>query len=338
MQCNSDKNNKQHEYEEIILMNKYCAADTDDLPIIVFVGAVVFKMSGNNIEADTSCCASCGMAEVDEIKLKECNCDLVKYCSDACQRNHKSYHEETCKKRAAELRDEILFKQPESNHLGDCPICCLPLSLDVQKSGMTACCSKMICKGCDYVNQIREVEASLDPACPFCRASLPEKGDYDKYRMKRLEANDPIAMRQEGIGKYYKGEHIKAFDYFTKAAKLGNAEAHNRLADLYHYGHGVEKDRGKEMYHLEEAAIGGHPNARRNLAWHEYHSGNTKKAVKHFIIAASQGHDLSIKALMEIFKEGYVSKDDLAAALRAHQAAVDATKSPQREAAEECDW
>eukprot|EP00985_Skeletonema_marinoi_P014022 scaffold7025_cov225-Skeletonema_marinoi.AAC.1 len=30
-----------------------------------------------------------------------------------------------------------------------------------------------------------------------------------------------------------------------------------------------------------------------------------------------------------------VSKDDFAAALRAHQAAVDATKSPQREAAEE---
>jgi len=30
---------------------------------------------------------------------------------------------------------------------------------------------------------------------------------------------------------------------------------------------------------------------------------------------------------------GRVSKDDFAAALRAHQAAVDATKSPQREAA-----
>ena len=37
---------------------------------------------------------------------------------------------------------------------------------------------------------------------------------------------------------------------------------------------------------------------------------------------------------MTAFKEGHVSKDDLAAALRAHQAAVDATKSPQREAAD----
>jgi len=55
--------------------------------------------------------------------------------------------------------------------------------------------------------------------------------------------------------------------------------------------------------------------------------------VKHWIISANLGDDGSIKILMEKFKEGFVSKDDLAAALRAHQAAVDATKSPQREEA-----
>ena len=31
-------------------------------------------------------CASCGIAEVDDIKLKDCSaCDLVRYCSDDCQ-------------------------------------------------------------------------------------------------------------------------------------------------------------------------------------------------------------------------------------------------------------
>ncbi len=42
-------------------------------------------------------------------------------------------------------------------------------------------------------------------------------------------------------------------------------------------------------------------------------------------------------ALKKLFKvkEGLVSKEEFAAALRAHQAAVDATKSPQREEAEE---
>ena len=33
------------------------------------------------------------------------------------------------------------------------------------------------------------------------------------------------------------------------------------------------------------------------------------------------------------YKDGHVSKDDFAAALRGHQAAEDATKSPQRKAA-----
>ena len=45
------------------------------------------------------------------------------------------------------------------------------------------------------------------------------------------------------------------------------------------------------------------------------------------------GHDGSIKMLKECYKRGLVGKNDFAAALRAHQAAVDATKSEQREAA-----
>ena len=55
--------------------------------------------------------------------------------------------------------------------------------------------------------------------------------------------------------------------------------------------------------------------------------------MKHFIIAANLGHDDSIQMLKRCYKHGLVSKDEFAAALRAHQAAVDATKSPQRDAA-----
>ena len=78
-------------------------------------------MSHYNEVVDT-CCASCGIAKVDDIKLMPCDdCDLVRYCSDACRNDHKSEHEEVCKMRAAELRDKILFKQPEGSHLGDCP-------------------------------------------------------------------------------------------------------------------------------------------------------------------------------------------------------------------------
>mmetsp|Transcript_4910 Transcript_4910/g.7523 ORF Transcript_4910/g.7523 Transcript_4910/m.7523 type:complete len:117 (+) Transcript_4910:363-713(+) len=105
---------------------------------------------------------------------------------------------------------------------------------------------------------------------------------------------------------------------------------------MYSKGDGVEKDRRKGMYHLEEAAIGngGHPSARQNLGYEELVDGNFERAVKHWIIAVTQGHDGAIKPLMELFKNGFVEKEDIAAALRAHQAAVDVTKSPQREVAQ----
>jgi hypothetical protein len=42
----------------------------------------------------------------------------------------------------------------------------------------------------------------------------------------------------------------------------------------------------------------------------------------------------SLDALKGGFKSGIVAKDDLTAALRGHQAAIDAAKSPQRDEAE----
>ena len=82
--------------------------------------------------------ASCGITQVDGDdvkKMKNCACKIVQYCSVACQTEHRSEHKRACKKRVAELRDEILFKQPESSCFGDCPICCLPISIDKNNLG-----------------------------------------------------------------------------------------------------------------------------------------------------------------------------------------------------------
>jgi len=285
---------------------------------------------------DKLCCATCGIAEVDDAKLKERDaCDLVRYCSDACKQDHRSQHKEACKKRAAELRDELLFQQPESSHLGDCPICMIPMPLDLEKSIMMTCCSKVICGGCYYANELREMEASLRPSCSFCRKPIPDTNDKGyKMMMKRIEANDPEALRRWGREQYDKGDYSSAFEYYTKAAGLGDTEAHYWLSLLYQNGHGVEKEMRKVIHHWEEAAIGGHPRARHNLGWHEGNNGRYERAVKHLIIAAKLGLDDSIKTLMENFKGGFVQKDELAAALRAHKGAVDATKSPQREVVE----
>jgi len=285
-------------------------------------------MSEDNMSK--SVCASCGVSEVDDVKLTECaDCGLVRYCSGACQHDHKPYHEEACKK-----RDEILFTQPESTHFGDCPICMIPLQIDPDKSTLHNCCSKMICNGCAYADALRQAERRLQLTCPFCRTAVTYE---DKRWRERIEANDPVAMRQWGVQQYKKGDYSSAVEHFMKAAELGDVDAQYNLGCCYHSGHGVEKDDWKFTRFMEEAAIGGHPLARHNLGygyWNDY--GNAERAVKHLIIAANQGYDGSVKLLLEIFKEGKVSKEVLAAALRAHQAAVDATKSPQREAAEKC--
>ena len=101
----------------------------------------------------------------------------------------------------AEMRDELLFRQPESSDLGDCPICFLPLPLDPQKYGLNACCSKTICIGCSHANQIRQRGLLIpqEPSCAFCREPLPETEEEVKAMvMKRIETNDPVAMQQMG--------------------------------------------------------------------------------------------------------------------------------------------
>jgi tetratricopeptide (TPR) repeat protein len=295
-------------------------------------------MSEETSEASAiPCCASCGIKEVDnDIKLKDCDgCDLL-YCSDYCRQ--KLEHAEDCKTRAAQLvRDELLFKIPESSHLGDCPICCVPLPLDVEIS-MMSCCSKIICKGCCHADAMREREASMTPSCPFCREPVPgTQEELDKQKMKRVEANDPVAICFEGGIQYDKGDYRSAFECFTKAAELGDAGAHNQLAGMYHNRHYVEKNEGKFVHHMEEAAILGHPIARRNLGAYEWDNNyDYDRAVKHWGIAATQGQDDAIKKLMKAYRDpGCVTHEGLTAALRAHKAAVDATKSPQRKAAEE---
>ena len=84
-------------------------------------------MMSKSIDGDIiSLCANCGMGEESAGDLKACTaCKMVKYCNRDCQIAHRPQHKKACKKRAAELHDEKLFKQPPPKE--DCPICMLPL-------------------------------------------------------------------------------------------------------------------------------------------------------------------------------------------------------------------
>ena len=190
-------------------------------------------------------CASCGKEGND---LKTCSgCKLVHYCNVNCQYSHWTDHKAECSKakRAAELRDEILFKQPESSHFGDCPLCCFPLPLDHSKSVLTSCCRKQICNGCCYAITKREPEASkLQPKCPFCRkAAAKTEEEINERCLKRIEANDSVAICDMGTKYYDEGDYNSAFEYWTRAIALGNMEAHYQLSTLYHEGKGLRRMR-----------------------------------------------------------------------------------------------
>ncbi len=299
-------------------------------------------------------CASCGVkgGGDDNITLKNCNgCFLVKYCGVECQRNHRDQHERDCKRRAAELKDEILFKQPESTHLGDCPLCQLPIPIPKLSDRITeyvihCCCSKIVCNGCERANMLREQESRLTHKCPFCRHPLPKtEAELDQLAMKRVEANDPEALYNLGTNHFKAGNYSTAIEVWEKASGLGHADADCKLSVAYHDGQGVEQDTDKFIFHAEQAAISGHVFARCNLGAWEFekynydraakHLINYDRAVKHFMIAAHLGHDPAIKALKKFYAAELVSKEDYGAALLAYQAAVGASKSPQRDAAKD---
>ena len=162
-------------------------------------------------------CASCGKAEVDDIKLKKCTCNLVKYCTIDCQKNHRPQHKKNCRKRLAEIRDRDLFEQPHATHLGECPICCLPLSVDARNVFM-GCCSKRICNGCCYANQKREIKEGLQQRCAFCREPLAESQEEGNTNvLKRIhENNDPAAMSQVGKLRNEEGDYGTALEYLQR--------------------------------------------------------------------------------------------------------------------------
>ncbi len=172
-------------------------------------------------------------------------------------------------------------------------------------------------------------------SCPFCRE--PGTGDDEKAFkriMKRVKANDPAALCYMGTYRYEKGDHDSAVKYWTKAAELDDVIAHNQLGWMYWKGEGVAKDEKKSVYYLEKAAILGHPFARHNLGCTEGGNVNMERAVKHFIIAAKLGYEGSMRELWKHYSAGEITKEDLEATLRTNKAAIDAMKSPQREAAE----
>ena len=122
------------------------------------------KMSFTSASSSDAVCAWCGMAEVDNTKLEDCDgCDLVSCGREWCRAVLDQRNQER-KKREAALHDDKLFRQPDETHLGECPLCFLPMPIDPQKSVFWTCCSKLICDGCCCA----DIKSNGGVRCPFC--------------------------------------------------------------------------------------------------------------------------------------------------------------------------
>ena len=302
---------------------------------------------------DITSCANCGKGEEESDKLKSCTaCKLVKYCSRECQIAHRPQHKKECRKRAAELHDEKLFKQPPPLY-GDCPICFLRLPSLRTGSTYYSCCGKLICNGCAnapvYDNQGNEVD---NEKCPFCRTPSPESKKEARDREKiRAEALDAIAIYNVGAYHFhgdagFPQDYDKALELWNKAGELGDALAYFSIGNACKNGD-VKMDEKKAIHYWELAAIGGNTEARNNLGSIEGNAGNMEgsegnegralkhynKALKHFMIAARDGDPDALENIKRMYGYKDATKDDYVNALRSYQVYLDEIKSDQRDRA-----
>ena len=295
-------------------------------------------MSSTTDATDIILCAACGKEEDEDNKLKACTaCKMVKYCNRDCQIAHRRQHKKACKKRAAAVQEEALFEQPPPNE--DCPVCFLPLPSFGERT-YQSCCGKTLCNGCiDAVYDRTPI--NKHPLCPFCRTpTCTSKEEVIERVQKRVGMNDAEAISI--LASFYADDERgaardinRAVELLKQATELGSIEACGQLGDAYnpHMKRtivGVEKDLNATFHYYEMAAKGGHDIARSNLGILQCNFGNISTGMKHFMIAAAQGHDSALQKVKEGYMEGDVTKDDFAKALHAHKDAQDEVHSEQR--------
>ena len=287
----------------------------------------------SNNENDVSTCANCGK-EGSNINI--CNkCKGAKYCNAACKKKHRSKHKKQCDRRVAEMHDETLFREPPPEH-GDCPICFLLLPFMGSGRRYYACCGKTICSGCCHADVYdNQGKIIVTKKCPFCRTLDPTSDEEILERLKkRMDVGDTYAFYSMG-SYYFYGQYglpqdsAKAIEFWHKSGKFG----YNNLGNAYYNGWGVERDKKMANHYHELAAMAGNVTARYNLGADEYNAGNYDRELKHYMIAVSGGCTRSVKVIQQLYKNGRVTKDHYANALRSYQAYLNEIKSDQRDKA-----
>jgi len=241
-------------------------------------------------------------------------------------------HKKACKKRAAELYEEALFKEVEPE---ECPICLLPMP-KVDETLTKSCCGKRICHGCIYTMVEREGNKFI---CAFCRTPAIKSDEEEIERTKKLmevgnaEAYFLLAGYYANGGRGIVQDERKARELMLKAGELGCAQAYANLGEFYRDGIGVNVDRKKAKQYIELAAMRGHAMARASLGCMEFEDGNVDRAMKHWKLSARIGFDMALDMVKHGFENGMITKDEYEKTLGSYQARQDEMKSDARDKA-----
>ena len=294
-------------------------------------------------------CVNCGKEEgsgscegvAPTTTLKKCTaCKMVKYCNRDCQIAHRARHKKECKKRAAEIYDETLFKDhPPLTE--DCPICQIPLPLDKCQISFNSCCGQSICAGCTHAILKEEIKQGKDMddlgMCAFCRVIVAETVEEMTKRIQ-IQVEKGNAGATSVLARYYaQGEngfpidHVKSGELLLKAGELGDASAYYNLGNLYYYGRGVRMDVKKAKHYYGLGAMQGNLNARTNLAKIEGYAFNDERAYKHFLIGARGGDEECLSRVRMGISLGLVTKEEYGDALRAYKQRQDEVRSDMRD-------
>lgn len=287
--------------------------------------------------------------------LKRCTaCKEVYYCGVGCQRSHHKYHRNECKKRsnskddllpsvtreydkaaaATEISDWTIGWEPPERE--DCPICMDPLPLIPKYSTYKSCCGQLICEGC----RIEAQGKSQHSLCPFCREQETETEELVERLETRVAKNDPRAMMTLSgtlmrINPSRNSE-VRSLALIQKAAGLGLPIACGSIGMMYYTGCDVlPRDVTKAEELSVRAAKGNDPTGLRTLAMIESDRFNVAKSTRLTRLAAAVGDKEAIELLKRLYRvqlgEGIVTKDELAASLRAFHAAQKEMEGPARE-------
>lgn len=253
----------------------------------------------------------------------------------AAQREIQARVEALIAKLDVELRDVELFGPPEERE--ECPICFVPMPLDIDECTLLPCCGKLVCDACFMAAGV----ATSKFTCAFCRSKPAMEWDATNQQLRsRIESGDAWAMYALG-NSYSSGDegvqmnHIAAMKLWLQAADSGHIEALCSIANKHFQD-------GFEVKITEDQALKVATAAAKNGSLEGHHlvggleckvNDDFDKALKHFVRAATGGYVPSFKTLRNMRDKGGLPRDVFDDIEEQHKEALTRGRSEERDAA-----